>query len=136
MFSFDHELRVRYIETDQMGFVYHGHYATYYEVGRVEAFRAFGFPYKEMEEMGVMMPIFEQTVRFRQPSRYDDVLTVRSIIETLPDTRMIVKGEIYNASQKLINQSVTTLVFVNKETHKPLRCPEKLIEILKPYFKS
>jgi acyl-CoA thioester hydrolase len=134
MFSFDYEIRVRYVETDQMGYVYHGHYATYYEVGRVETFRAFGFPYKELEEQGVMMPIFEQNVRFRQPSRYDDVLTVRSIIEAMPDTRMVVKGEIYQPEGKLINQSLTTLVFVNRQTLKPLRCPAKLAEILTPYF--
>ncbi len=134
MFSFDYEIRVRYVETDQMGYVYHGHYATYYEVGRVETFRAFGFPYKELEEQGVMMPIFEQNVRFRQPSRYDDVLTVRSIIEAMPDTRMVVKGEIYQPEGKLINQSLTTLVFVNRHTLKPLRCPAKLAEILTPYF--
>jgi acyl-CoA thioester hydrolase len=134
MFTYEHALRVRYVETDQMGFVYHGHYATYYEVGRVEMFRAFGFPYKELEEQGVMMPIFEQTVRFRQPSRYDDLLTIKSIIETLPDTRMIVKGEIYNPEGKLINNSLTTLVFVNIQTLKPIRCPSRLLEILQPYF--
>lgn len=119
-----------------MGFVYHGHYATYYEVGRVETFRNFGFPYKEMEEQGVMMPIFEQTVRFRQPSRYDDELTVRSIIEALPDTRMVVKGEIYNPEGKLINNSLTTLVFVHTQTHKPMRCPARLVDLLKVHFEQ
>jgi len=134
MFSFDHLLRVRYVETDKMGFVYHGHYATYYEVGRVEMFRAFGLPYKDLETQGVMMPILEQTIRFRQPSGYDDALIVRSIIETLPDTRMLVKGEIYSSTEKLINSSLTTLVFVDTKTHKPLRCPAQLVELLKGYF--
>jgi acyl-CoA thioester hydrolase len=134
MFTYNHALRVRYVETDKMGFVYHGHYATYYEVGRVEMFRAFGFPYKELEENGIMMPIFEQTVRFKQPSHYDDLLTIRSIVETLPDTRMIVKGEIINSAEKIINSSLTTLVFVNIQTLRPTRCPSHLIEILQPYF--
>ena len=134
MFSFEYTLRVRYVETDQMGFVYHGHYATYYEVGRVEMFRSFGLPYKDLEAQGVMMPIFEQTVRFRQPSRYDDLLTIKSVISALPDTRMLVQGEIYNPEGKLINNSLTTLVFVHTQTHKPMRCPAALVELLQPYF--
>ena len=134
MFSFDHTLRVRYIETDQMGVVYHGHYATYYEVGRVETFRAFGFPYKDLETQGIMMPILEQTIRFKQPLGYDDTFTVRSLIETLPDSRMIVKGEIYNSQQKLINTSQTSLVFVDIQTRRPVRCPEALLALLNPHF--
>lgn len=134
MFVYDHPLRVRYAETDQMGFVYHGHYATYYEVGRVEMFRAFGFPYKDLEAQGVMMPILEQTIRYRQPARYDEELLIKNKIELLPDSRMIVAGEIYNPAQKLINSSLTTLVFVDTQTHKPMRCPAGLLEMLTPYF--
>ena len=113
------QVRVRYAETDQMGYVYYGNYATYFEVARVETFRAIGFSYKEMEEDGVMMPVLEYKTKFIKPAYYDDLLTVKVIINDKPNIRIRFEYEVYNDAGVLLNVSETTLVFVNKNTGKP-----------------
>ncbi len=134
MFSHETKIRVRYAETDQMGYVYYGHYPTYYEVGRVEAFRFLGFPYRELEEKGMMMPVFDLYTRYIQPARYDDLLTIQVSIKELPAARIIFEYEIRNELQTLLNTGKTTLVFIEKETQKLRRCPAELLDLLKPYF--
>lgn len=135
MYTHDTHIRVRYADTDQMGYVYYGNYAAYYEVGRVEAFRALGFPYKKLEEAGVMMPVMDLKSEYLAPGRYDELLTVRVIIKELPRARMSYHYEIYNEAEKLINRGETTLVFVNMETNRPVRAPQVFIDLLEPFFK-
>ena len=89
MFTHDTTLRVRYGETDQMGYVYYGTYPLYFEVGRVEALRSLGFPYRAIEEQGVMLPVHDMQVKYHKPARYDDALTVRTTIRTMPGVRII-----------------------------------------------
>jgi acyl-CoA thioester hydrolase len=113
------QVRVRYAETDQMGYVYYGNYATYFEVARVETFRAIGFSYKEMEEAGIIMPVLEYKTKFIKPAFYDDLLTIKVIIREKPSVRIRFEYEVYNEKGVLLNISETTLVFVNKETGKP-----------------
>lgn len=113
------QMRVRYAETDQMGYVYYGNYATYFEVARVETFRAIGFSYKEMEEEGVMMPVLEYKTKFIKPAYYDDLLTIKVMINDKPSIRIRFDYEVYNEAGVLLNVSETTLVFVNKHTGKP-----------------
>lgn len=113
------QVRVRYAETDQMGYVYYGNYATYFEVARVETFRAIGFSYKEMEEDGVMMPVLEYKTKFIKPAYYDDLLTIKVMIKDKPSIRIRFEYEVYNEAGVLLNLSETTLVFVNKNTGKP-----------------
>lgn len=113
------QVRVRYAETDQMGYVYYGNYATYFEVARVETFRAIGFSYKEMEEAGVMMPVLEYKTKYIKPAFYDDLLTIKVIIKEKPSIRIRFEYEVYNEAGVLLNVSETTLVFVNKNTGKP-----------------
>jgi acyl-CoA thioester hydrolase len=134
MFTHDTTLRVRYGETDQMGYVYYGDYAEYLEVGRVEALRMLGFPYRRLEEEGVMLPVHELSVRYHQPARYDDELTVRTIIDHLPSVRIEFRYEIRNASGQLLTDASTTLVFVDKATMRPTRAPEALLAVLRPWL--
>lgn len=119
MITHDVEIRVRYAETDQMGYVYYGNYATYFEVARVETFRAVGFSYKEMEDEGIMMPVLEYKTKYIKPAYYDDLLTIKVSIKEKPGIRIRFEYEVYNEAGVLLNVSETTLVFVNKNTGKP-----------------
>lgn len=134
MYQQEINIRVRYAETDQMGFVYYGNYATYYEVARVEALRKIGFSYNEMELNGVGMPVIDLHTKYHQPARYDDLLTVKLTIAELPKARIVFNYEVTNPEGKLINSGETTLVFMNMKTMRPVKMPNKLAELLKPYF--
>lgn len=136
MFIHESKVRVRYAETDQMAYVYYGNYATYYEVARVEAFRFLGFPYKSLEDNGMMMPVFEMKTRYIQPAKYDDLLTLKVSIKSLPSARIIFDYEIYNEKEVLLNIGQTTLVFVDMKTQKLKRCPSGLLDLLKVYFEK
>ena len=127
-------IRVRYAETDQMGYVYYGNYATYYEVARVESLRNLGFSYKLLEEQGVMMPVVENKSKFIRPARYDDLLTIKVMVEEMPESRITFKYEVYNEREKLINLGETILAFVNMKNGKPCDAPESIITLLKPFF--
>jgi acyl-CoA thioester hydrolase len=134
MFDTSIKIRVRYAETDQMGMVYYGNYATYYEVARVEALRQIGFRYKELEAEGIIMPVIENHSKFIQPAFYDELLEVRVIIKELPGVKTIFNYEISNESGALIHKGETILVFLDNETRKPCRPPAHLIEVLTPFF--
>ena len=137
MFTAESQLRVRYAETDQMGYVYYGNYATYYEISRTEAIRALGLSYKTLEEeLGVMMPVLENYSKYLQPARYDDQLRVVVKIPELPTARITFTYEIYNEDNTLLNTGKTVLVFVNKESGRPCRIPERMMELLAPYFEN
>ncbi|HAN77168.1 MAG TPA: thioesterase [Bacteroidales bacterium] len=123
-------LRVTYADTDQMGFVYYGNYPKYYEIGRTELMRSLGFPYKELENLGVMMPVINLQSNYKAPGKYDDLLTIKTIVKELPSVKMHFIYEIYNPNEKLINIGETTLVFVNMKTNRPVRVPEVLLNVL------
>lgn len=122
-FVFSTQLRVRYAETDQMGFVYYGNYPQYYEVARAEAMRHLGMTYKEMEENGVVMPIATMHIKYIRPARYDDLLTIKTIVPEMPSSRMHFDYEIYNENGDLLNKGTTVLAFLNKHSGRPCPAP-------------
>ncbi len=135
MFVYESKVRVRYAETDQMGVVHHGNYAQYYELARTECFEACsGMSYESMEADGVMLPILEMHAKFIKPALYNQVLTIKSIVKTLPTVRLNVEYEIYNEANELINTGSTLLVFVNKQTRRPCPPPENFMKNVRPYF--
>lgn len=134
MYTSETHIRVRYGETDQMGYVYYGNYAMYYEVGRVESLRQLGLTYKELEDMGVMMPVLENYSKFLAAALYDDLLTVRTTIREKPGVRIRFDYQIFNSLGKLIHQGETHLAFVDKKTGRPCRPPEVFQNVLAPYF--
>lgn len=134
MFTFDYPYRVRYADVDQMGYMYYGHYARLYEIGRVEALRNLGLSYKSMEDRGVMMPVYENSSRFMQPAKYDEVLTIRVMVEKLPNTRFHFNYDIINEAGKKIHSGKTTLVFVTMETNRLTVCPKVIIDVLQPFL--
>jgi acyl-CoA thioester hydrolase len=128
-------IRVRYADTDQMNIVYYGNYAQYFEVGRTESIRELGFTYKEMELMGVHMPVVAMEARFLRPAHYDDLITVKTILKELPDAHEIVyHQEVYNEKKKLLTTGKVTLFFMDSKTGKRSSLPEELREKLTPFF--
>ena len=134
MYQTETQIRVRYAETDQMGYVYYGNYATFYEVGRVESLRQLGLSYKALEEKGVMMPVRESRSRFIQPARYDELLTIKVTIRELPGVKIVFEYDILNEKGTKIHVGETTLVFVNMKDGRLCRCPEAMITLLQPFF--
>jgi acyl-CoA thioester hydrolase len=128
-------VRVRYAETDQMNVVYHGNYAQYFEVGRAESIRQLGFTYKNMEEMGVIMPIVELHTKFIRPAHYDDLLTIHTILKELPSGHRIeFHQEVYNEKNELLTSGRVVLYFLKAKTMEKTTLPTALMEKLKPYF--
>jgi acyl-CoA thioester hydrolase len=134
MYSHDHQLRVRYGETDQMGFVYYGRYAEFFEIGRVETMRSLGFPYKRIEEEGVRLPVHELKVKYHKPARYDDLLTVRTMVIARPTVRIVFRYEVLNEAGLLLTEAETTLVFIDTVSGRPRTAPPGLVLALARYF--
>lgn len=137
MYSFDTQLRVRYAETDQMKYLYYGNYAQYYEVGRVELIRSLDMTYRELEEQhAVMMPVVSLQQRFVRPAYYDELLTIRTTLRTLPNAFITFHVEVFNEKMKLVNGGSVRLCFVDMNTGKTIETPEVLLAKLRPFFEN
>lgn len=134
MYTFETQARVRYGETDKMGYLYYGNYALLYEVGRVEAIRSLGISYKALEDMGILMPVLDLHSSFVKPAYYDDLLTIRTSIVELPSVRAYFRYEIINQAEETINLGKTTLIFFDGAKKRPCRAPDVLLEKLAPFF--
>lgn len=134
MFVNEEQVRVRYAETDQMGYVYYGNYAMYFEVGRVESLRKLGLSYKELEDSGIMLPVLEYYSKYIRPAKYDELLTVKTYIKEIPAARIKFEYEVFNDKGELLTVGNTTLVFIKAETKKPCAPPPHFIEVMKAYF--
>ncbi len=135
MFTHETQVKVRYAETDQMGIVYHGNYAQYYEIARTECFEASsGMTYASMEAEGIMLPILEFQAKYLKPALYNQVLTIKTIVKEIPTVRLVVEYEMYNEEKQLINIGKTTLVFVDKVTRRPCHPPESFMKNVRQYF--
>lgn len=131
MISFEHKLRVEYHHTDQMGIVHHSNYIKFFEAARTEWLRAAGMTYAEMERRGVMMPIVDVHVKYRQPAYYDEVLSVCVFVDELPMARMVFRYEIRGEDGRDVASGTTTLGFIDSVTRRPQRAPEWLMEVLR-----
>jgi acyl-CoA thioester hydrolase len=135
MFNSETNIRVRYSETDQMNVVYHANYAQYFEVARAEAIREMGITYKEMEEMGIVMPIVELHTKFLRPAKYDDLLTIKTQLRELPsDHRIEFHHEVYNEEGKLLTIGRIVLYFLDAKTMARTVMPDALNRHLLPFF--
>ncbi len=132
MLSHDLQVRVRYAETDQMGYAYYGVYPQYYEIGRAEMLRSIGFTYRGMEEEhGIMMPVASMNIRYLRPAHYDDLLTIRTNLRKHPVDSITFHIEIFNEKQELLNSASVKLVFVDKNNDmKSVSCPAYLSEAI------
>lgn len=124
------KVRVRYSETDQMGVVYHGNYAQYFEMGRVEWLRNIGISYKWMEGNGIMLPVVSLNMNYKKPARYDDLLIVKTIFKSQSSVKIEFDYEIYNEEMELLTIASSILVFVDMKTGRPTLPPEYIVEKL------
>ena len=124
------KIRVRYSETDQMRVVYHGNYAQYFEIGRVEWLRNKGISYKWMEENGIMLPVVSLTMNYKKPARYDELLTLKTILKNRTAVKIEFDYELYNESEELLTTGNSFLVFVDMKTGKPISPPQYISTIL------
>ncbi|WP_423126991.1 acyl-CoA thioesterase [Gaoshiqia sp. Z1-71] len=134
MYVSETNVRVYYEDTDKMGVVYYGVYPRYYEIGRTEMIRDLGLTYKEIEESGILLPARSLKINYLKSAYYDDLLTVRTIVDQIPGVKFLIKTEIYNHQGDLLNEGEVILVFFNSKTNKPCRAPERFTEALKKYF--
>ncbi len=128
------EVRVRYADTDQMGVVYHGNYAMFYEVGRTEMFREIGLAYAKMEEVGVRLPVVELNCKFHKSAFYDEVLTIVTRLEKMPDVRIRFDYEVLNEKGEKLSTGYSVLVFMDIARQRPIRMPDYVRSVLEPYF--
>lgn len=124
------KIRVRYGETDQMGIVYHGNYAQYLEIGRIEWLRNIGISYKKMEEQGIMLPVISLTLNYKKPARYDDVIYVKTQLSKVPTATIEFDFKILNEDREIITLAKVILAFINMETGRPTRCPKYILDKL------
>ncbi len=134
MKEYEFSVRVRYAETDQMGVVYHGNYAQYFEMGRVEWLRNLGISYKWMEENGVMLPVVSLQMNYKKPARYDDLLRVKTILKSQTSVKIEFDYEIYNAENHLLTTGYSMLVFVDMKTGRPIVPPSYVTEKIKEFL--
>ena len=124
------QIRVRYGETDQMGVVYHGNYALYLEMGRIEWLRKLGISYKKMEVEGIMLPVVSLTINYKKSAGYDDVINVKTQLKNKPTAKIEFEYEITNESGEILTTASTTLVFVDMKTNRPTRAPQNILDLI------
>ena len=128
MLSHKLQIRVRYGETDQMGYVYYGNYAQYFEMGRAEWLRSLGITYKRMEDKGIMLPVLNLTVDYKKPAKYDDLLTLKTTLLKKPSVKIEFDFKIYNEKEELLTKGYTSLVFIDMKKNRPTRVPDYILE--------
>lgn len=124
------DLRIRYGETDQMGIVYHGNYAQYFEIGRTEWLRNLGITYKQMEEDGVKLPVISLVVNFKKSVCYDDVIKVKTTLKKMPTASIEFDYEIENENGEIVTTGNTVLAFIDIVKNRPTRCPQHILDKL------
>jgi len=134
MFRSESQIRVRYGETDRMGYLYYGHYPEYFEVSRTDMIRSLGLSYKEIEDSGIIMPVRSLKIEYKLPALYDELLTVVSFLKTLPEIKLDIDYEIYNPQKKIICTGNTILAFVDATSRRPRRAPAFFLQAVKKYF--
>ena len=135
MFIAENQIRIHYALTDQMGVVYQGHYAQFYEIGRAEWLRKLNYSYKDIEAMGIIMPVVDIHSRFLRPAKYEDLITVKTILKEMPQHHKIVfHSEIFNEQNVLLNAGEVTLYFMEAKTMKRCEMPASWKEKLAAYF--
>lgn len=125
------EFRPRYSETDQMGVVYYGNYASYFEVGRVELLREIGMTYAQMESNGTMLPVVHMSIDFKRGAKYDEVIFLETKLIELPTRKISFYHHLRDAKGNTLVTGKVVLVFCDTETFKPKSCPSNLASLIK-----
>tara|TARA_Y100000816_G_C26058516_1_gene555652 strand:- start:27 stop:440 length:414 start_codon:yes stop_codon:yes gene_type:complete len=128
------KIRIRYADTDQMGYVYYGRYANFYEIARVELFRSLGFSYKDLEDKGVGMPVIEMNSKFLLPIKYDEEIKIVTYIKKIPNSKITFTYTLFNSEGLIVNEAKTILTFIDLKRKRPVRIPTELMTIIKKKF--
>lgn len=131
MKNFFSSISVRYAETDQMGVVHHGNYAQYLELARIEWLEQFRVSYKDMEEGGIMLPVYEMHFKFLRPAKFGDTLIVETVLREMPRAKITFDYTIRNQENELLTEASSVLVFMDSKSKRPIKCPEYILEKLK-----
>lgn len=113
MYINENTFRVRYVETDQMGIVYHSNYYVWFDIGRTEFLRCLGYNYSDLEKKGLLLPILETHCYYKKSVKYDDMITVKTMLSELKGVRIIFKYEIYNQNGDMVAYGSTVQITVN-----------------------
>ncbi len=135
MLSHETQIRVRYADTDQMGFVYYGKYAEYLEVGRTDMVRSIGVPYTEVEAKGILMPVSEMYIKFKVPAHYDELLTIQTSVASLPRASFNFDYIVTKENGQVVLEGQVKLAFVDKEKMRPVRVPGFILEAIEAAMK-
>jgi acyl-CoA thioester hydrolase len=121
--------RVRYADTDKMGYIYYGHYPRLYEIGRVELLRDLGMTYQMLEdELEISMPVRSLSIKFVRSAYYDELITIKTSVKSYSEQGVIFRSEIFNEKGKLMNAGDVSLAFVNAKTMKGCPPPKQLTD--------
>lgn len=123
--------RVTYADTDQMGVVYYGNYGRLLEIGRTEMIREMGMAYMELESNGIVMPVYSVESKYRNVLKYDELITIETTLKELPTARIEFFYRIFNEQGVLAHEAKVVLVFLNTKTNRPVRAPERLLDLFK-----
>lgn len=124
------EFRIRYGETDQMGVVYHGNYAQYFEMGRTEWLREMGFSYSQMEKDGIMLPVISLSINYKKSARYDDRVKVITKLVKTPSVKIEFDYEMRNENDEILATGNSVLAFMDIHKNRPTRCPDYILDKL------
>ena len=134
MYCFETSIRVRYGETDRMGYLYYGHYPEYFEVARTDMLRSLGISYREMEDQGIILPVRSLHIDYKQPALYDEMLVVRSCLKSMPEVKLDIDYEVYNEQNRVICRGNSILVFVDSLSRKPRKAPDSFLNAVRDFF--
>jgi acyl-CoA thioester hydrolase len=135
MYTTEIVLRIPYPDVDRMGFVYHANYLKYFEMGRTDSLRTLGFTYRELEDMGILMPVVNMNIRFHKAALYDDEIKVKTTIKELPAVRHTFFHEIRNQKNELLTEAECLLVYLDQKRMRPIHCPDFLLDLMKPHWR-
>jgi acyl-CoA thioester hydrolase len=124
------ELRVRYSETDAMGYLHHSRYITYFEIGRTELFRADGGDYRRMEELGLFFVVVKVEARYRRPARYDDLLRLRTTLTRRTSVRLEHRYDLFRGDE-LLAEGSSMLACVDRQGQLQ-QIPDDLVAFTQP----
>ncbi len=130
MIASETQVRVRYADTDQMKMVYYAKFFEYFEQGRSDLLRNIGMSYPEIERLGYFLPVIEAHAHYLRSARYDDLLTVKTILKEQPQVRVRIEYEIHNERGELLAEGFTVHSFIHASTGKPARAPKAFLDLV------
>jgi acyl-CoA thioester hydrolase len=130
------QLRPRYGEVDQMGYVYHANYVSYCHQARTELLRKIGIHDSLLEAKNVMLPVISFEINYKKPAHYDELLTIKTKIREMPEVRFSFEFEVRNTEGILLTTAKSTVVFVDSKNRFPMSAPDFVRKTLKEHFES